>query len=432
MSDHAMQIEPRFDVDDIEQIGAEDEAETFIPPVPRVSIQAFCETADTAKMLQVAAEDRRMARAHTNIQSSGIDGAISFYREAPSPNLIIVELIGGPDSILENLARLAEVCDSGTKVLVIGHVNDVLLYRELVRRGVSEYLVAPLSTKQVLQSIAGLYGDPQAEPLGRVLAFVGAKGGSGSSTVAHNSAWMIANNLGTDAIIADLDLPFGTAALDFNQDPMQGIAEAVYAPDRLDDVLLDRQLAKCTDNLSLFSAPGNLGRDYDLEPDAYDRVLDVVRANVPAVILDLPHMWNGWVKHILLDADEIVITAEPDLANLRNAKNIFEIVRQGRPNDRPPRLVLNRVGVPKRPEISPKDFAEALNCEPAAIIAFDPALFGTAANNGQMIQEMAANAKPLEAFAEIAKALTGRSEPSDKRRSLLAPLMARLGSRKKS
>lgn len=420
-----------YKVEDIEPVEGDEAAETFVAPLPRISIQAFCATGDVANVLQTMAEDRRLSRAHVSVQTGGIDAAIKHYQNAPTPNLLLLELVDGPEAMVEQLGQLAEVCDSGTKVVVIGHVNDVVLYRDLMGRGVSEYLVTPVTTMQVIQAIGGLYADPQAEPVGRVLAFVGAKGGVGSSTVAHNTAWSIANGFSTDAIIADFDLPFGTAALDFNQDPAMSVADAVYAPERLDDVLLDRLLAKCTDNLSLFAAPGNLHQEYDLEPNAYDRILDIVRAGVPAVILDLPHQWTGWMKSILMSADEIVITAEPDLANLRNAKNLFELVKQGRPNDKPPHLVLNKVGVPKRPEISAKDFGEALQTTAAAIIGFDPQLFGTAANNGQMIQEMASNAKPNEAFMEMAKTLTGRVESRRKRTSLLGPLMGKL-SRKKS
>jgi pilus assembly protein CpaE len=415
-----------YKVEDIDPAEKDEAAERFVAPLPRISIQAFCATGDVANVLQTMAEDRRLSRAHVSVQTGGIDAAIKHFQNAPTPNLLLLELIDGPEGMVEELTRLAEFCDSGTKVVVIGHVNDVVLYRDLVARGISEYLVAPVTTMQVIQAIGGLYADPQADPVGRILAFVGAKGGVGSSTVAHNTAWVIANAFATDAIIADFDLPFGTAALDFNQDPAMSVADAVYAPERLDDVLLDRLLAKCTDNLSLFAAPGNLNREYDLDPKAYDRILDIVRAGVPAVILDLPHQWTGWVKNILMSADEIVITAEPDLANLRNAKNLFELVKQGRPSDKPPHVVLNKVGVPKRPEISPKDFGEALHTSAAAVIGFDPQLFGSAANNGQMIQEIAANAKPNDAFMEIAKALTGRVEVRRKRASLLAPLVDKL------
>ncbi|MDP2781513.1 CpaE family protein [Devosia sp.] len=418
--------EVAYEVEDIESTETGEAAEPFVATLPRISIQAFCASGDVANAIQTMAKDRRVARAHVGVQTTGIDGAITYFETAPTPNLLLLELTDGAESMIGELARLADVCDPGTKVMVVGHVNDVLLYRELISRGVSEYLVAPITPMQVIQAVAGLYADPEAEPLGRILAFIGAKGGVGSSTVAHNTAWVIANGFATDAIIADFDLPFGTAALDFNQDPTMSVADAVYAPERLDDVLLERLLTKCTENLSLFAAPGNLNRDYDLDPNAYDRILDIVRAGVPTVVLDLPHQWSGWVKNILMSADEIVITAEPDLANLRNAKNLFELIKQGRPNDKPPHVVVNKVGMPKRPEISPKDFAEALHASPAAVIGFDPQLFGSAANNGQMIQEMAANAKPNEAFTEIAKLLTGRVEARRKRASILAPLMGKL------
>ena len=162
------------------------------------------------------------------------------------------------------------------------------------------------------------------------------------------------------------------------------------APERLDDVLLDRLLLKRGEHLSLFTAPAALERDYDAVPESYEAVIDAVRQTTPCVILDLPHGWTPWIKAGLLAADEIVIVATPDLTILRNAKNIIELVKSARPNDTPPRLVINQVGMPKRPEIPAKDFAETMGMDPAAIIAFDPALFGQAANNGQMVIEAGA------------------------------------------
>lgn len=421
--------EVAYEVEDIESAETSEAAEAFVAPLPRISIQAFCVSGDVANVIQTMAKDRRVSRAHVGVQTTGIDGAITYFQNAPTPNLLLLELTDNAEAMVAELARLADVCDPGTKVMVIGHVNDVVLYRDLISRGVSEYLVAPITALQVIQAVAGMYADPEAEPLGRILAFIGAKGGVGSSTVAHNTAWVIANSFAADTVIADFDLPFGTAALDFNQDPAMSVADAVYAPERLDDVLLDRLLTKCTDNLSLFAAPGNLNREYDLQPNAYDRILEIVRTGVPTVVLDLPHQWNGWVKNILMSADELVIVAEPDLANLRNAKNLFELIKQGRPNDKAPHVVVNKVGMPKRPEISPKDFAEALDANPVAAIGFDPQLFGSAANNGQMIQEMAANAKPNEAFMEIGKLLTGRVEARRKRASILAPLVGKFASK---
>ena len=395
-------------------------------PIPRVNIQAFCEEQATAAIIRHASEDRRLAKAHVSVQMGGVEAAVAFYRNASTPNLIIIESLLDRAQMIGDLDRLAEVCDAGTKVIIIGQINDVLLYRELVRRGVSEYVVAPLSMPQIIESIATIYTDPLTGPVGQVIAFVGAKGGSGSSTVCHNTAFAIATSLASDVVIADLDLPFGTAGLDFNQDPLQGIADALATPERVDEVLLDRLLSRCSDHLSLFAAPGTLDRAYDVEAASCETVLDVVRENVPWVAVDLPHLWTSWAKDLLLKADHVVITAMPDLANLRNTKNLVDQLKSTRPNDRPPILVLNQVGVPKRPEISVKDFGHAVELEPKAIFDFDAQLFGMAANNGQMIEEVTEKSRVAEQFRHLANVLTDRSELKQERSSLLSPILSRL------
>ena len=151
--------------------------------------------------------------------------------------------------------QLAEFCDPSTKVVVIGHYNDVWLYRELIRSGISEYVVAPISMADIVGVIASIFVDPDAEPLGRSIAFIGAKGGVGSSTIAHNVAWAMSTLFESEVVVADLDLAFGTANINFDQDPAQGIAEAVFAPERIDEVYLDRLLAQCAEHLSLLAAP---------------------------------------------------------------------------------------------------------------------------------------------------------------------------------
>jgi pilus assembly protein CpaE len=143
-------------------------------------------------------------------------------------------------------------------------------------------------------------------------------------------------------------------------------------------------------------------------------VIDAVRQSTPCVILDLPHGWTPWIKAALLAADDVVIVATPDLTSLRNAKNIIELVKGARPNDNPPRLVINQIGIPKRPEIPSKDFAETMGMDPSAIIGFEPALFGQAANNGQMVIELSPKAPVSEALRRLCRALTGRTAESAK------------------
>ena len=398
-------------------------------PIPRISIQAFCEDPKTAEVLQAATADRRLAKSHVSVHMGGAPAAVAHYLESPTPNLIIVETTLPRSQMLAELDRLAECCDAGTKVVVIGHMNDVVLYRELLKRGVSEYLIAPITPMQLIESLSNLYNNPATDPVGNVIAFIGAKGGVGSSTVCHNAAWAMSEMLKSDVVVADLDLAFGTTGLDFNQDPVQGIAEALQSPERLDEVLLDRLLTKCSERLSIFAAPVVLDRDYDISADACDIVLDIVRQNVPFVAVDLPHTWTPWVKRVLLQADEIVLTAVPDLANLRNAKNLIDLLKQNRTNDGPPRLVMNMVKMPKRPEISVKEFSVALDLEPGQVIEFDSETFGLASNNGQMIEEFSGKAKAAQQFRELALALAHRKEQKeDKKKSRvpLGPLLEKL------
>jgi len=377
-------------------------------PVPRISIHAFVEFPDTGAALQRAGADRRLAKAHLNVQLGGIGAAVEHYHGVVTPNLLLVETRLNGQAALDELDRLAHVCDPATKVIVVGRTNDVELYRELMRRGASEYLVAPLNPIHLIEVISGLYLEPGASPIGRVVAFVGARGGVGASSLAHNAGWCVAEELHINTTIVDFDLPFGTTALDFNDEPSQGVAEALSAPERLDDVLLDRLLIKRGEHLSLFTAPAALERDYDASTDAYESVLDAVRQITPCVIVDLPHVWAPWVKATLVNADEIVIVATPDLASLRNAKSMAELLKNNRPNDAPPRLVLNQVGQPKRPEIPAKDFAETLGVDPACIFNFDPQLFGQAANNGQMLIELQSASPSAQAVRRLAQLITGR------------------------
>jgi pilus assembly protein CpaE len=407
--------------------------DVVIAPVPRVTIQAFCENAEISTVLRSASQDRRMNKAQMRIQMGGAAAAVEAYRQAPTPNVLILEAGLDRQALLRHLDSLAEFCDSATKVIVIGQVNDVLLYRDLVRRGVSEYLVAPVGVLDLVRTISELYATQEGGAAGRTIAVVGAKGGTGASTIAHNLAWTLSSQMAMSTVLVDLDIAFGTAALDFNQDPPQGIAEAIFAPDRLDPALVDRLLSRCSETLTLMAAPATLERTCDLTETAVDGLLDILRTTIPCIVLDIPHLWTAWAKHTLIAADEIVIVCEPELASLRNAKGMIDLLRQNRPHDRLPKVVLNQIDVPKRPEITPAEFAKAISLDLVTLIPHDAPLFGSAANNGQMIAEIAATSRANEAFVELATALIGRSGPQKKPRpTLLEPILARLSRLKAS
>jgi pilus assembly protein CpaE len=398
-----------------------------VRPLPRISVHAFCESEAMLRTMERCGQDRRMSKASLRISSASIAAAANMFASAPTPNLLILETSTEPHGIMEELAPLAEVCDPSTKVVIVGRYNDIPLYRDLIRNGISEYMVGPVGMAEVLNAMAAIFVDPDAEPLGRTVAFIGAKGGCGSSTIAHNCAFDISNLFQTEVILADLDLPYGTANIDFDQDPPQGISEAIYAPDRLDEVFLDRLLTKCSDHLSLLAAPSMLDRAYDLERGSFQPIIEVLQRSAPVSVLDVPHAWSEWTRTLLSEVDELIITATPDLANLRNAKNMLDALKKLRPNDKPPHLVLNQVGMPKRPEISPNDFCEPLGIEPVAIIPFDAQLFGTAANSGRMIAEMDRKSPTAETFSQLAHIVTGRATIKKPKKAGLGKMLGLLG-----
>ncbi len=416
--EHAEETDDPFGLTAAPPPAIHDDGHITEQPIPRITIHACCDRPEIARLIQSAASDRRMAKADIVVELGGIEAALTRFSTTASPNLLILDTTQQSSAMLRSLDRLAQVIEEGTKVVILGAVNDIALFRELMRRGVSEYIVPPIQPVELIRAICGLYVSAEKPFAGRVVAVIGARGGVGASTLAHNLAWSIAERQEAGATLIDLDLSFGTAALDFNQDPQQSVADALLAPDRVDDVLLERLTTKHTQRLQMLTAPATLEREFELDPMAFETVIDRVRRTSPYIVLDLPHTWSSWVKQILLSADDIVIVGSPDLASLRNSKNIIDLLRASRPYDNAPRVVLNMAGVPKRPEIPLKDFAEALGSEPETTLAFDPALFGMAANNGQMIGEVQPAHKTALAIDALAASLTGRKVQEPKKAQL--------------
>jgi pilus assembly protein CpaE len=375
--------------------------------IPQITIHVFCETPSLIGAMERAMTDRRMSRASAKLLPGGLAAAIDHYHKETSANLIIVENRAPIAQLYARLEALAEVCVPGTKVIVIGHTNDVAVYRELLFRGVSDYAVAPLDPLSIISLVSRVYQDSDTSRFGRVLAFLGAGGGAGSSTIAQNVASTIARSYGCSVIFADLDLPFGTAGLGFDLNPSETIAQALNDGDRLDDILLERLLTKHDDHLQVLAAPATLDQCHELAENAFERLLDVAQANASFVVVDVPRVWTPWVRKTLLAADEVVITALPNLASFRNLKNLIETLKKARLNDEPPKLILNQIGVPKRAELKPEHFADNLKIKPIACIPFDIAV-AAAGNHGLMIADAAPKSAVLKTVINIAEITTGR------------------------
>jgi pilus assembly protein CpaE len=384
--------------------------------------------------------DRRLAKARPSFFDGSIDAAIRQYQTAPSADLLIIETHDPSDAIFQQLDPLSEVCRADTNLILIGAHNDVGLYRALTKAGVREYLPMPVDTHNLLDTVVDVCADPSDQKQGRLVSFIGATGGAGSTTIANNVSWCIGKIFDGEVTLVDLDLAFGTVSIDFNLESPENSAQALGQAERLDEQFLARIIGKYNDNLGLLTAPGECSRAADLDPQALEEMLKRLRINAAWVTADLPHNWDAGVRHVLDASDEIVLTAVPTLASLRNAKSLTDVLNAKRKNDAPVRVVLNRVGEHAKTEIPAKDFASTLGSPLTVIVPHDPAIFGQAANTGHMVGEAPRSKGVIEPLNTLATVVSGRQgaekRVAAKKTSLLERMLpaavGKLGARAKA
>ena len=357
--------------------------------VPHVAIACFHDSAKTGDAFEAFARDRRLARARVEVSPGGIAGARAALESRPGPNLLIVESASAPDALLAELSALSEVCDEAMHVAVIGAHNDIALYRNLIASGVADYILAPPKPTALVDLAARLFAEETSASLGRVIAFIGAKGGSGSSTLARNVAAAIARRGGSEVLLVDLDCAFGSAAIGCDLEGAGGgVAEALRDAERLDGSLLEHLMRPHSDGLKVLAAPAHLGPDGAApDPAAVERLIEVTRRNMPIVVLDLPHEWSTLAVAALRQADRVAVVTTPLLSALRNASMLLEALRALRPNDAAPVLVVNQVGAARRGEVPPDEIPKALDRAVDHLFPADAALFGHADFAGLMVSE---------------------------------------------
>ncbi len=349
-----------------------------------------------------------------------MDGAVAHFQEQSTPTVLIVELAGSKDEILDKLGGLAGVCDAGTSVIVVGSENDITLYRALLQQGVSEYLAQPVTAAQIFEAVHGIVSDPDAREPATFIVFYGARGGVGSSTVAHNTAWALAEQTEEEVALIDMDLQFGTGALSFNLELRQGVNEALADPSRLDPQLLERYLGKYGEYLQVLGSPANPAVASEITVEGVDKLMDVMGAMAPIVVMDMPHTWSDWVFNVLMRADLVVLTTNMDLVCLRNAQNVISLLNQDRADQAPIKIVANQVGHSQRTELTQKDFENAIDGEVTLSIADEPQTFGNAENAGQPVAQAKGRSKVSGKFEELATIVGSKKPEVGKKKSKLS------------
>ena len=391
--------------------------------LPRIRIDAFVQADELADIVGRAAGDRRAIRSEFCIHRGGFSEAIERYRDHPAANLILIE-DGGPVEQLEwRIEALSEYCPPSTRLVVIGTRNDIALYRRLIKLGASDYLVQPIGTLQLLDSILSTFGEADEKELGLVLAFIGARGGSGASTVAHNVSSVLSQKFEATTLLVDADLGFGTAALQFDITSSQGFADAVRERENLDPELLETFVHWRDKRLGVLAAPDKPDLIAPPDPGVLRHLVDQARRLAQFVVLDLPHGWTPWVAEALASADRVGVVATADLPSLRNSRTLLEMIGKLRPNDAPPEVILNRMPLRGKPQVSVDDYTRILGIRLPTTIPVEAAA-ATAEMSGRVLVEATPGSEAALAIVSLASQMTGR-EPTGRGKSARKSMLGR-------
>ncbi|MCP5368602.1 MAG: AAA family ATPase [Hyphomicrobiales bacterium] len=342
------------------------------------------------------------------IYEGGIIDAIRELADIKTPRTLVIDLTNVDDPMTE-IGNLADVCEPNTKVITIGAINDVNLYRELVDLGVQDYLVKPVAVESLAGAVTKALHEPKVEETepetGELIAFVGARGGVGATTVATNCAWHLAHDYGKRVAIVDLDLYFGSTALALDLEPGRGFREALENPNRIDALFIERAMVRHSDNFYVLGAEEGLTNSFSFDPKALNLLLAHLRDDFDCVVLDLPRFAARTNLVTLKAPYSVVLVSDPSLAGMRDTARLHEFVREVCPEARL-KVVLNRVGGLKQGELNQDDFQKGAEIKVAHVLPFDlkPAVDSLGA--GKPVGEVSKNSKLAAGLAKLAGDLT--------------------------
>jgi pilus assembly protein CpaE len=375
----------------------------------RLPLMAFVD-AETERVLQ----ESSVLLGRGVIMRGGIAKAIEYFSEQRSPHLLIVD-ISGIDLPLSQIHILADVCEPGTNVVAIGDHNDVGLYRDLVEAGISNYIVKPLTRELLTKALtpkanSGEIGNrASALKLGKMVSFIGARGGVGTTTLAANLAWHLAERQSRRVALVDLDLQHGDCALLFNINYTPGFRDALANPLRLDHLLLDRIMTQHSERLFVLGSEEPLHENVQFTPSAIDTLFSVLRSQFHYVIVDVPRIPAPAYRRALEIADRRVIVVDQTMRSMRDAVRVVKMFGDEAPGAAEHRnsFVVNRIGEAGQHALDlKKDVYKVLQVQPTSLIPFLPSLVTPAALHGLIAGSK--RGKFADAVATLALELSGR------------------------
>jgi pilus assembly protein CpaE len=337
------------------------------------------------------------------------------------PDLMLLDISGSADPVAA-LDEIMQQCPRSTRILVIGSVNDVSLYRSLTSLGVIDYLVKPVSGEVLHDALAALLDDRGPDgggPQTRVTAFLGARGGIGTTSIAVATAWYFVHEFHQRAALIDLDLHFGTLALGLDLEPARGLREALEHPERIDSLLISSAMSSAGDRLKVLAGEESLDETMHFHTEGFAPLFGLLANDFDQVVIDLPRTLDDGSRHVISNVDSFLLVTDLSLAGLRDALRIMDLVKRIG-SKASPIVVASQVGAPHRGEISQREFERGLGQNIDHVITYDPKAAVTMARHGKAMPAVARTSKAAEEILALAQRLSGRE--TAKKRSILGRL----------
>jgi pilus assembly protein CpaE len=378
---------------------------------------AFVSDQATAEIVSRVCESQGLSV--DGIIPGSLDDAIEGLSSITTPPLLVVDL-GHAQDIMASAARLAEVCDAGARVILLGEINDLRVYRDVLAAGVADYLVKPFQDADLARSFERarpaanidmpVMAQPVPETKADCVCVIGVRGGVGASTIAANAAWFVAGELQKSVTLIDMDLTFGTQALILDVDPGNGLSDAMGEPGRMDELFVKRASVTLHERFRVLASETDPSKGDLANAAAFNGLLDYVRDDADLVIVDLPRNLAVAQPEILQSFTRAVLVAEPGLAAMRDSVRLATLIRAVNPNA-DISVILSRQGIAPKEELSQKTFEDGAGLKIAAIIPFDARTAMRAEAGGKCVLQTARRSKLGKALAIVAGKIAG-SDPS--------------------
>jgi Flp pilus assembly CpaE family ATPase/2-keto-3-deoxy-6-phosphogluconate aldolase len=240
-------------------------------------------------------------------------------------DVIIIDLDAQPEYALE---LVESICANGAAtVMVYSMKTDSELLVRCMRAGAREFLTLPFAQNTMAEALVRASARrpaPRAPKKtgGRLLAFLGAKGGDGVTTLASNFAVSLAQESSESTLLIDLNLPLGDAALNLGITAEYSTINALQNASRLDSSFLSKLLVKHDSGVSVLAAPGKFPT-FDATDEAVDRLIAVARQDFDNVVIDMGCRLDLTGTSLFKDGSLIYLVIQASIAGLRNSNRLI-------------------------------------------------------------------------------------------------------------